>query len=306
MSCGLAKLAGLREFSRLPMKNILFSAVFPLVAAAAFAGQPSVDFHDHLGLQMWSLRDVAKTDVVKSLDITQGYGFTEIETGKPTDRTVEQYADELRQRGLVAVGIHTGYDTLTPDGLKDVIHTARALGAHYVTCPWITHPKEGFTEAQAHKVAKVFNAAGAACKAAGLQFCYHTHGYEFTPSSRGEGDTVFDVLMRETTPGLVEYEMDVFWTYQGGGDPVGLLNKYPDRWLLMHIKDLRKGAPKGVHTGSAPATDNVPVGKGEIDWSAVLRTAEKVGVQYYFVEDETPNALESIPISLAYLRGLKL
>jgi sugar phosphate isomerase/epimerase len=100
--------------------------------------------------------------------------------------------------------------------------------------------------------------------------------------------------------------MDVFWTYQGGGDPVGLLNKYPDRWLLMHIKDLRKGAPKGVHTGSAPATDNVPVGKGEIDWSAVLRTAEKVGVQYYFVEDETPNALESIPISLAYLRGLKL
>lgn len=288
------------------MKNIILSAALPLLAALAFAGPSPVDFHDHLGLQMWSLRDITKTDQLKALDITRGYGFTEIETGKPTDRPLEQYAAELKERGLVAVGIHTGYDTLTPDGLKDVIHTAKVLGSHYVTCPWIPHGKEGFTETQAHQVAATFNAAGRTLKEAGLAFAYHPHGYEFTPSSAGHGDTVFDVLVRETKPEFVSFELDVFWAFHGGQDPVALLNKYPDRWSLIHIKDIRKGAPTGFSTGSAPATDNVPVGKGQIDWPAVLRTAQKVGIQHFFVEDETPNALECIPISLGYLRNLKL
>jgi sugar phosphate isomerase/epimerase len=114
------------------------------------------------------------------------------------------------------------------------------------------------------------------------------------------------VLVRETKPELVCYEMDVFWVFHAGQDPAKLLAKYPDRWALMHVKDMRKGAVTGLSTGSAAPVDNVPVGDGQIDWRAVLGTARQIGVQYYFIEDETPAPLQCIPISLAYLRALKL
>ena len=105
----------------------------------------------------------------------------------------------------------------------------------------------------------------------------------------------------------VAFEMDVFWVVHPGADPVKFLNKYPGRWQLMHLKDMRKGALIGLpKPESAPETDNVAVGAGQIDWKAVLGTAEKIGVTYYILEDETPTPLQCIPVSLAYLRALKL
>ena len=74
----------------------------------------------------------------------------------------------------------------------------------------------------------------------------------------------------------------------------------------MHVKDMRKGAPTGFSTGSAPDEDGVAVGKGQLDWPAILRTAQKVGVEHYLLEDETPAPLDAIPESLMYLRALKL
>ena len=100
--------------------------------------------------------------------------------------------------------------------------------------------------------------------------------------------------------------MDVFWAFHGGQDPAKLLAKYPNRWVSLHLKDIRKGAVTGLSTGGAPPTDNVAVGTGQIDWPAVIRTAQKIGVKYYFIEDETPTPLQCIPDSLKYLRGLKL
>jgi sugar phosphate isomerase/epimerase len=74
----------------------------------------------------------------------------------------------------------------------------------------------------------------------------------------------------------------------------------------MHVKDMRKGAPTGFSTGSAPDTDGVAVGQGQLDWPAILRAAQQVGVEHYFLEDETRTPLDCIPDSLVYLRALKL
>ncbi len=100
--------------------------------------------------------------------------------------------------------------------------------------------------------------------------------------------------------------MDVFWVFHAGQEPVKLLKQLGNRWVLMHVKDIRQGAPTGLHTGHAPDTDNVAVGDGQIDWPAVLRTAQEVGVKHYFIEDETPTPLTCIPASVKYLRALKL
>ena len=184
-----------------------------------------------------------------------------------------------------------------------MIRDARTLGASMVICPWIPH-EGAFDAATMRRAAGDFNRWGAACRAAGLRFGYHTHGYEFVPGSR-PGETRLDDLIRATRPEDVCYEMDVFWVVAGGGDPVALLRRYPTRWVALHVKDMRVGAPTGVTTGHAAPTDNVAVGRGRIDWAAVIRAAGQDGVTYYFIEDETPDPLRCIPASLAYLRALK-
>ena len=282
------------------MKNILILAALTLSSAMA------ADFHDHLGLQLWSLRAQTKESTTGALDQAKAYGITEVETAGTGSLTLAQFAKELNARGLKAVSAHYGYDALTKD-VAAVITEAKQLGASFVICPYPKTTKDKkVTEALIHEMATDFNKWGAACKAAGLRFGFHPHGLEFVPSAAGNGETLFDVLARETKSDLVCYEMDIFWAFHAGQDPVKLLAKYPDRWVLLHVKDMRKGALTGFSTGSAPPTDNVAVGLGQIDWLAVLGTAQKIGVKHYFIEDETPAPLQCIPESLRYLRALKL
>jgi sugar phosphate isomerase/epimerase len=99
--------------------------------------------------------------------------------------------------------------------------------------------------------------------------------------------------------------MDIFWVVHAGQDPVHLLWKYRFRWELMHLKDMRKGTPTGLLTGESDVTNCVPLGTGMIDWPPILRAAQKAGVQWYFIEDESPLSEDQIPQSLVYLRDLK-
>jgi len=281
------------------MKSLLLAALTVTTLTAA-------DFRDHLGIQMWSLRVQAKENTIGSLDLTKNYGFKEVETAGTGSLTVEQYTKELNARGLKAVAAHYGYDRLTKD-IAGVLAEAKELGVSFVICPYPKPDKQKkVTEVIIHEMAADFNQWGAACKAAGIRFGFHPHGLEFVPSAAGQGETLFDVLARETKADLVCYEMDVFWAFHAGQDPVKLINKYPDRWALMHVKDIRKGAVTGLSTGSAPPTDNVAVGTGQIDWRALLGAAQKTGVKHFFIEDETPTPLQCIPDSLKYLKALKL
>ena len=282
------------------MNKLLLLAL--LTMSPAIAG----DFHDHVGLQLYSLRAQFDKGVPAALDLVKSYGVTEVETWDGVKGvTVAQEAAELKARGLRAVSAHMGYAAMKKD-VEAVIRDAKTLGVKFIIIPSLPHGKEGLTIEDAHRIAAEFNAFGAACKAAGLRFGNHPHGPEFRPTGATNGETVFDVIARETKPELVSFEMDVFWAYQAGQDPVKLLEKYPDRWVALHVKDMRKGAPRGTFTGSAPATDRVTLGAGEIDWPAILRVAQKNGVEHYLIEDETPTPLQCIPETVKYLQALKL
>jgi sugar phosphate isomerase/epimerase len=270
--------------------------ILPAVAA--------VDYHDHLGLQLWSLRDQTKADVPAALDWVKAHGITEVETAGTGNLSVEEFAQQLKAHGLTAVGAHIGYDVLTKD-LAGAIKTAKTLGVKYVITAWIPH-QGAFTAAMARTAAADFNKWGEAFKAEGISYGFHEHGYEFVALPAEGGKTPFDILVTETKPEFVTFEMDVFWVFHAGVDPAALLKKYPNRWSLLHVKDIRKGAVTGLSTGSAPPIDNVAVGTGQIDWPTVLKTAQDIGVKHFFIEDETPTPLVCIPDSLKYLRALKL
>jgi sugar phosphate isomerase/epimerase len=284
------------------MKTLLCLAAFPVVLACAVS---AADFRQHLGLQLYSLRAQTKESTKGALDIAKSYGIKEVELAGTGDLTPEQFAAELKSRGLVPISGHFGYNLFDKD-VAAVIRDAKTLGLKFVVVPF---PPVGqdrmFSEELAHKTAAKFNEWGEACKKAGLRFGYHPHGLEFRPTAGG-GETVFDILVRETKPEFVSFQMDVYWVYYAGQDPVKLLQKYPNRWVTLHIKDMLKGLATGIHTGNTPPTGKVTVGQGQIDYPAVLRAAQKIGVQHYFLEDETPTPLQCIPDSFKYLRALKL
>jgi sugar phosphate isomerase/epimerase len=284
------------------MKTFLRFALFPLIAVAVAAA----DFREHLGLQLWSLREQTKQSTTGALDLAKSYGVKEVELAGTGDLTPEKFAAELKTRGLVPVSAHFGYAVLEKDAAA-AVRDAKTLGVKFVFVPFPPVGKDRlFTEELARKTAAKFNEWGAAFKKEGIRFGYHPHGLEFRPTAAGNGETVFDILARETDPELVCFQMDVYWVYYAGQDPVKLLEKYPKRWVTMHIKDMLKGLATGVHTGGTPPTAKVTVGQGQIDYVPILRTAQKLGIQHYFLEDETPTPLQCIPDSLKYLRDLKL
>lgn len=261
---------------------------------------------DHLGLQLYSLRVLAKQGGWATvLDRTRDLGFTSIEGGFiPKELTVEQYKAELASRGLSMPSMGFSYERLSKD-IGAAVALAKSVGVQYVMVAWIPHKDdEGFTLDEATKAAADFNTWGAAFRAAGITFTYHAHGYEFRPLP--DGSNLFDLICATTSPENVSFEMDVFWITHGGQDPVKLLEKYPGRWRLMHVKDIRKGAATGLYTGHAPASDDVAVGSGQVDWPAVLREARAVGIRWYFIEDESDTPDVNIPKSIAYVRSLGL
>ena len=279
---------------------------FALVSALLALPLPAtVDYHDRIGLQLWSVREQVKADAPAALDWVKAQGFTEVETAGTGNLSAADFQQLLQDRGLKAVSAHIGYDALTKD-LAGSIKTAKTLGAKYVMSAWIPHGKEGLTPELAHKAAADFSKWGEAFRAEGITYGYHPHGFEFVPLVSEGGRTAFDILVAETKPENVSFEMDVFWVFHAGVDPTALLKKHPTRWTILHVKDIRKGAVTGLSTGKAPPTDNVAVGTGQIDWPSVLRAAQEAGVQHFLIEDETPTPVICIPDSLKYLRGLKL
>ncbi|HEY5911587.1 MAG TPA: FG-GAP-like repeat-containing protein [Verrucomicrobiae bacterium] len=267
--------------------------------AGANGAGTSRSFHGPVGLQLYSLRDVFPTNVGLGLQFTRNFGFVETELAGTYGLPPAQFREILSRFGLRPVSSLVDYN-LFANEIDSVIAEAKTLGVQFVGTAGIPH-EGNFSETDARNAARVFNRAGQALAKAGLRFVYHNHGFEFVPHQDG---TLFDLLMAETTPEFVSFEMDVFWTVHPGQDPVKLLRKYPTRFALMHVKDMRKGTKTGLLTGSEDVRNDVALGSGQINLAAVLEEAQKAGVKHYFIEDESPVAIEQIPRSLRYLESL--
>lgn len=261
------------------------------------------DFRGPLGVQLYSVRDAIGKDVPGTLARVRALGFREVELAGTYGLTASQFRAELDRAGLRATSMHVGYEKLR-DSLPAVLDEARILGVQYVGTAWIPHNDGPLTEEGARRAAADFNAWGRAIQQRGLQFFYHVHGYEFQPGTSGV--LPMDILMRETAPDAVKFEMDVFWISRPGADPVAWLRKYPTRWRLLHLKDMKRGTATNVNTGSAnPDETEVPLGTGQIDYRAVLRTAREIGVDKYFVEDETHEPFATMPLTVQWLETVR-
>jgi sugar phosphate isomerase/epimerase len=257
-------------------------------------------FKGPLGLQLYSLRDEFKKDVPATLAKVHDFGFRTVELAGTYGKSPADFLALLAQHELQAVAGHFGFERFRDDP-EGVAREAKALGLEWAGTAWVPH-KGDVTEDWARETAKVFNRAGEVLAKHGIKFYYHNHGYEFATNQIG---TVFDLLVKETTPGLVYFEMDVMWVVFPGQDPTKLMEQHAGRWALMHVKDLRKGVATGSLSGGTDTKNDVVIGTGQTDWPALLRASQKAGVKHYFIEDESPTVLEQIPHSLKYLESVK-
>jgi sugar phosphate isomerase/epimerase len=250
------------------------------------------------GIEAYTFRVGFSKNPTATLDTIQKMGFTEME-GNSAGMSAADFRKLCSARGIQIVSYGAGYDQLVknPDSVAE---TAKLLGADYVMCAWIPH-KNAFNAEDAKKAVEDFNKAGKILKEKGLIFCYHAHGYEFQTYEDG---TLLDYIIKNTKPEYVSFEMDIFWIQFGGGDPVALLKKYGGRWKLVHLKDLRKGAPKNAAGFTSPDND-VPLGTGEINIPDILKESKKIGIKHYFIEDESNQVYTQVPQSILYLKSLK-
>jgi len=274
-----------------------------MLLASACAALPAIGEPkgtDPFGLEIYSLRSEAQKDLPATLATIRKFGFTEVEVSELYGRSAAEFRRLLDRAGLRATSMMAGYEQLA-NGSDSVAADAHTLGAEYVVASTIPHKKQ-FTAGNVASAAVDFARWGKKLAGSGLHLCYHTHGVEFGKSSDG---TLFDTLVRHTDPKYVNFEMDIFWIVFAFQNPAKLLQKYPGRFPLMHVKDIRKGTVLGGSPGDVLEEASVPLGAGMVDIPAALRAARETGVRHYYIEDEAINAAQQIPESLKYLESVR-
>jgi sugar phosphate isomerase/epimerase len=260
-----------------------------------FSGNAAIK---NFGLQLWSVRDDLAKDPKGVLKQVASFGYKQIESfeGKQgifwgmTNKEFKKYMDQL---GMTIISSHCDIN----NNFETKAAQAGEIGMKYLICPAIGAQK---TVDDYKKAAEKFNACGEICKKHGLRFAYHNHGYSFT---QFEGIMPQDIMMQNTHPNLVDFQMDIYWVVTAGQDPIAWLNKYPGRFKLCHVKDRKKNA------GPKETDASVDLGTGSIDFPKILKVASSKGVQYYIVEQEhwdNSTPLKSAQVDAAYMKKLKI
>jgi sugar phosphate isomerase/epimerase len=261
------------------------------VTAAAFGSA--------VGLELESVSGELHRDMAATLEKVHGWGFRSVELVGDYGLSPDALKSELAVHHLKAASAHFPYAKFR-DAPDQLAAEGAALGISLMGCPSLPQ-RDALDKAGCDDAIAVFNRAGEILAKRGIKFFYHPHGYEFKPFGQG---TLFDYLVRNTNPQYVHFQMDIYWIVHAGQDPVQLLERYPNRWISMHLKDMRKGAPTGVFNGQVKRGDFAPIGHGQIDVVGAMRVARRLGITSYFIEDESSSPDTGIPESLRYLNAV--
>jgi len=281
-------------------RDFLRSGLAALRSVAAslqlFAGAA---LHPLLGVQLYTVRRQAETDLAPLLKQIRAIGYDEVETYW---NVYSHPAKELR-RMILDAGLRVPSGHFDYQGLSAQLDYASELGVSFVICPILPENLRNTVD-DYRRAADQFNQWGERARSLGMRFGFHNHNYEFL---RLAGTSGFDVLVERTDPNLVCFEMDCYWVTQAGQDAVAMLQKLGKRVRMLHLKDRRGGFPPSQELNKA-AEHFTEVGRGTIDWKNVLTAAERLEVEHLFVEqDESERPpIESLRISYGHLLDVYL
>jgi len=251
----------------------------------------------NIGLQLYSIRDSIRRDVPLAISkvAKMGYKFVEpagYSNGKIYGMDPEAFRDLCKKYGMSVLSAHVGQPLPSPENWeKTMAWWDQCIDAHVAAgAKYLVQPSMG---ADAYKSAEnikkwceYFNAVGEKCRAKGLRFGYHNHSKEFTTVF--DSKPLYDIMLENTDPAKVMFQLDLYWCVEGGKNPVDYFNKYPGRFELWHIKDEKEiGA------------------SGKMDFEAIWKGLKKSGMKYGIVEVEKYNfdQYTSCQKSLDYLNN---
>ena len=229
-----------------------------------------------IGLQLYTVRDKITQDLDGTLNRLAEIGYNSIEAAgySAADGTFygmkpKAFAEKLKGLGMP---LHSSHTVAEPDTAEKVFADAAEAGCQYVIYPYL--PEEFRQNIDGYKAtAEKFNKIGEIGNKYGVRFGYHNHAFEF---DKMDGQIGMDVLIGETDPDLVTFEVDLYWVTKGGHDPVDYIKKHPGRFEIYHVKDMVK-------------TEDMffsPVGVGRIDFESIFAVKDIAGMKMIFVEQD--------------------
>lgn len=276
-----------RDFIRALGAAALAPALQPL--APSLYRRPPLRKLDRIGVQLYTVRHQMEKDFEGTIARVAATGYQEVEFAGYFGRTPRAVRALLDKNGLAAPSSHV---SLAPAEWRAALDAAPVVGHRYLVIAWIP-PEQRRTLDDYKRAAERLNRAATEAKAAGLQFAYHNHDFEFQPL---DGKLPYDVLLAETDPKLVQLEMDLYWIVKGGQDPLVYFGRWPGRFPMVHVKD----------SAGPPDHRMVEVGAGKIDFKKIFAQSDQAGIRHYFVEhDEPADPFASIRASCEYLKHLE-
>ena len=249
------------------------------------------------GLQLFSVRDAAADDYEQMLKQVAEMGYSTVETAGFFDHSASEIKELVAKYGLTIVGAHTCFNQLLPD-VEGSIKFYTEMGCHDIICPWA----DIYTRENLDKFVNEVNFLVPKFKEAGITLHYHNHSGEFLPNK--DGQKPFYELVARTE---LMFEVDTFWVFNAGLDPVSFIEEYKDRIKLVHLKDGIEADLSNYKYPDNPHAEvkRLALGEGNAPVAAVRKKAIELGFEMV-VESEglDPSGIEEVKRCIDYLHSL--
>lgn len=234
------------------------------------------------GIQLYSVRDAMEKDVASTLQKIADMGYKYVEFAGFFGHSAEEIRKMLDSTGLACSGTHSSWEDLRPDKIMETVAYHKTIGNPYYIIPGARLD----TLERIEDFCNVMNFAQPILLAEGIRLAFHNHSGEFEVMPWGS--TIHSELEKRTS---IDFEIDTYWAFNAGTDPVAVMDRLKSRIRVIHLKDGFKGG-KGM-----------PLGMGEAPLKRVIDYAAASGFTIV-VESETvtPSGLEEAEICINYLK----
>jgi sugar phosphate isomerase/epimerase len=246
------------------------------------------------GIQLYTLRDIIGDDPRGVISNLAEFGYKQIESYEGSmgifwGMSHTEFKQFLDDQGLTLVSTHANVF----ENYQQKVDQLAEIGATYITCPYIG-PQESIDDF--YDLAEQFNELGQIANDAGLKFAYHNHAYSF---EEVDGEIPQVVMMDNTDPNLVDYQLDMYWVAAAGEDISAWLQRYPNRFTSGHVKDSSGGQNP----------ESVVLGTGTIDYPSIIEVAQQNGMEHFIVEQEAytgTTPLDAARANAEYMQTLEI
>jgi sugar phosphate isomerase/epimerase len=300
---------------------------------------------DQIGLELWTVRDLTAKDFIGTLEKVAAIGYKEIEPATGYGNlTPKQFRSHLDRLGLRAPSTHSGI-TAGPDAdVEKQLADSQVMGIEYVS---LSEPRPAGAQqgqrrargasapaamspaAQRQQMAQFarataqpraaddvkqeaarYNKFGKLAEKYGIKLLIHNHTVEFIPCKDSD-QLPYSILLAETDPSLVVFQMDIGWATVAGQNPIQLFQQHPGRFVLWHVKDaacLKSLPPTSDQGGRMVEARLVPVGLGDIDYGEIFKYANVAGMKHFAVEQDSAadwgDSIAAARVSYEHMRSL--